>query len=118
MIHRTRWLLGVTAVAAVAGLTTQAPLTGHAAPSPGSITVGVGDSDPGTAAFSGGPITGSADGSGETAPVTCQAPTCEAIPITLTAGSGVTPGSLELGADVSFTGAAGNPSGLTGLDLW
>ena len=118
MIHRTRLLLGVAAMAGLAGLTAQGPITGHAAPSPASITVGVGDSDPATASFSGGPITGSADGSGETAPPACQAPTCEAIPLTLTAGAGVAPGSLALNVNVSFTGAGGNPSGLTGLDAW
>ena len=118
MMNRTRWLLGVAVIASVGGLAAQPPLTGHAAPNPTSITVGVGDTDPATASFSGGPITGSADGSGETAPVTCQAPTCEAIPVTLTAGSGVAPGSLELAFNVSFTSAGGNPGGVTGLDVW
>ncbi|MHB8719027.1 MAG: hypothetical protein ACYDAC_09085 [Candidatus Dormibacteria bacterium] len=117
-MHRRQPLLGVLATGLLAALAAPAPLAARAAPSPTSITVGVGDSDPATASFSGGPITGSADASGTVAPPTCQAPACEQLPITLTAGPSVSPGTLQLGATVSFTAAAGNPSGLTGLDLY
>lgn len=86
-----------------------------AAPSPATLTVAVGGP---TQNFSGGPITGSADASGSLSPVVCSAPACESIPLTLTAPAGFPAKSIDLTISVTFTAAAGNPSGLTGIDVW
>ena len=90
----------------------------HAAPSPGSIAVGVNGAAPASATFSGGPITGSADASGSASPAVCASPACESITIKLEAPQGTPPKALALAATITFTAPQGNPDGLTGLDLW
>jgi hypothetical protein len=89
-----------------------------AAPSPAAVTVGVGGAAPASATFTGGPITGTADASGSAAPVTCNAPACESIAITVAAPAGQPAKEIALNITVTFTAPAGNPSGLTGLDTW
>ncbi|MBJ7610483.1 MAG: hypothetical protein JF887_13790 [Candidatus Dormibacteraeota bacterium] len=86
-----------------------------AAPSPGMLTVAVGGA---SQSFRGGPITGSADASGSVTPVVCSAPACESIPLTLQAPAQFPAKSIDLTVTLTFTAAGGNPSGLTGLDLY
>jgi hypothetical protein len=86
-----------------------------AAPTPATLTVAEGGPPQ---SFSGGPITGSADASGSVAPVVCSTPACETIPLTLTAPAGFPAKSIDLTITLTFTAAGGNPSGLTGLDVW
>jgi len=92
--------------------------TVHATPSPGTVTVGVGGAAPSSVPFSGGPITGTADASGSSAPTSCSDPTCETIAISLAAPPAQPPNEISLTAAITFTAPAGNPQGLTGLDLW
>ena len=84
---RKRWSIGLMAGAMVSLLLS----TGvHAAPSPSSVTVGVGGAGPSSASVSGGPIVGQGDNAqGSPLPV-CQAPSCESIAITLAAPGGFT----------------------------
>ena len=91
-----------------------------AAPSPSSLTVGVNGAAASSQAFSGGPITGSADASGSAAPVACTAPACETIPLTLSAPAGFPANSINVTIHIDFTPATGNPggAGLDGLDVW
>ena len=105
----------VLAVGLLAGLT-----SATAAPSPSSLTVGVGGAAPGTASFTGGPITGSADASGSVSPVVCQAPACEALPVTLKAPAGTPGKALTLTVSIAFTPTSGTSDGqgLDGLDLY
>jgi hypothetical protein len=88
-----------------------------AAPSPSSLNVTEGSP---AQTFNGGPITGSADGSGNAAPVVCPAPSCESIPLTLGAPSGFPAKSITLTVTISFSPPTGNPGGLgvDGLDIW
>ena len=88
-----------------------------AAPSPSSLTVTEGQP---AKAFSGGPITASADGSGNAPPVACPAPSCESIPLTLVAAPSAPPKSITLTVSISFTPATNNPGGLglDGIDIW
>jgi hypothetical protein len=103
------------ALCAVALALLAASVGASAAPSPSTLTVAVGGP---AQTFSGGPITGSADASGSVAPVTCTTPSCETIPLTLTAPAGFPAKSIDLTVTITFTAAGGNPAGLTGLDLW
>jgi uncharacterized protein len=91
-----------------------------AAPSPSALTVGVGGAAPSSQAFSGGPITGSADASGNAAPPACVAPACESLPLKLVAAAGTPAHSLTLKIALQFTPATANPggTGLDGLDVW
>src|SRR5258708_10629418 len=72
-----------------------------AAPSPAALTIGVGGAAPASEAFTGGPITGSADASGTVAPPMCPPPTCESIPLTLRAPAGFPPKSITLAVPLS-----------------
>jgi len=105
-------------LAAVAGAVALPGVAGLAAPSPSSLTVGVNGAGPSTATFSGGPITGTADGSGNAAPVACTPPACETITINLAAPPSLPPKEIKLAVTVTFNAAAGNPSGLSGIDTW
>jgi hypothetical protein len=91
-----------------------------AAPSPASLTIGVGGAAPSSEAFSGGPITGSADESGNVAPVSCFSPSCESIPLTLAAPPGFPAKSINLTVTLQFTPVSGNPggTGIDGIDVW
>ena len=90
-----------------------------AAPSPSSLTVGVNGAAAGSQSFSGGPITGSEDASGNlTPPVSCDAPACESIPLTVKAPPGLPAKSITVTVTVNFNAAATNPLGLTGLDTY
>jgi hypothetical protein len=95
-----------------------APWAADAAPSPAQVSVGVRGAAPARASFHGGPITGSADGSGSTAPVQCSDPSCEQIAIKLSAPRGMAPKEISLTATVTFSAPTGDPGGTTGLDLW
>jgi hypothetical protein len=87
-----------------------------AAPSPSSLTVTAGGA---VASFSGGPITGSADGSGNAAPPpACAAPACESIPLTVKAPAGLPAKQIWVTVTVYFNAPATNPLGLTGLDAY
>ena len=115
----TGFRLRVVAVA----LATLAPIaalavSARAAVSPSSVTVGVRNAAPASVKFHGGPITGTADGSGQVAPVSCSPPSCEQLPIKLEAPSSLPAKRISMAVTVTFTAPAGNPSGLTGLDLW
>jgi len=116
-------MTGIRVRALALAVATAAPLaalavSAGAAVSPASLTVGVRGAGPASATFRGGPITGSADGSGNVQPVSCQPPSCEQLPIKLVAPSGQPAKQISLAATVTFTAPAGDPSGLTGLDLW
>ncbi|HXA29300.1 MAG TPA: hypothetical protein VN193_11210 [Candidatus Angelobacter sp.] len=115
-----RPLLLLAPAALILSLTVPPVQHAAAAPSPASLTVGVGGAAPGSQAFSGGPITGSADASGNAAPVTCPAPACESIPLTVAAPGGFPAKSINLSITLQFTPATGNPggTGLDGLDIW
>lgn len=112
--RRRAALVVAAAIVPVAALAVSAAAT----VSPSTVTVGVDGAAPSSATFHGGPITGTADGSGQVAPITCQSPSCESLPITLKAPSTLPAKRITLSATVTFTGPAGNPDGLTGLDLW
>lgn len=87
-----------------------------AAPSPTSLTLTAGQP---AANFSGGPITGSADASGNAAPPPqCVAPACESIPVTLKAPPATPAHELWLSLTVYFNPPATDPLGLTGLDAY
>jgi hypothetical protein len=89
-----------------------------AAPSPSTLTVGVAGAGPASQSFSGGPITGSEDASGNaTPPPSCDQPACESIPLTVVAPPG-TPHLITVTVTVNFDAAQGNPEGLTGLDAY
>jgi len=107
----------VVLAAVLAAATTLAPRV-EAAPSPGALTVGVGGAAPASVPFSGGPITGTADASGSAAPTSCADPQCEKIAITVKAPAGFPAKEISLAVTITFIAPAGNPSGLTGLDLW
>lgn len=112
MIRAHRTIYSAFAAASVAALLS-ATVSVQAAPSPSSVSVGVGQS----VAISGGPITGTADASGNAAPTSCSDPTCESFPISLQApASDATHVTLDAG--ITFNAPAGNPEGLSGLDLW
>jgi hypothetical protein len=90
-----------------------------AAPSPSSITVGVDGAGPASASFSGGPITGSDDASGNvTPPPICSAPSCETIPVTLKAPHGLPANKITLTVTVIFDQTANTLLGLSGLDTY
>jgi hypothetical protein len=91
--------------------------TTPAATSANSVTVGVAGAAPSNASFTGGPITGSADASGNLAPQSCSDPSCEQIGIILE-GPAWTRGEISLSITVDFSAPDGNPDGTTGLDLW
>src|SRR5579884_4476028 len=101
-ISRRRLLL-LAPAALLVSLAIPAAQPAVAAPSPTSLTVGVGGAAPSSEAFSGGPITGSADESGNVAPVSCFSPSCESIPLTLAAPSGFPAGSITLTDTLQFT---------------
>lgn len=115
---RQRVLIALVGAAAAAVALASASPIAHASPSPAAVTVGVNGAAPASAAMSGGPITGTADASGSTAPIVCNEPACETIGITLKAPSTVPAKAIALNVTVTFVAPAGNPSGLTGLDLW
>jgi hypothetical protein len=95
------------------------PRQGLAAPTPSTLTVGVGGAAAASEAFSGGPITGSADESGNVAPVTCMTPSCETIPLTLKAPAGFPAKSITLTVTITFTSPSGGALlGVDGLDIW
>ena len=91
-----------------------------AAPNPSSLTVGVNGAAPSSASFSGGPITGSEDGSGNAPILRCDAPACESIPVTLVAPHGFPGKQIILTVTVNFSPATGNPggAGVDGLDTY
>jgi hypothetical protein len=116
VIRRALTLLAAAAVLASLIIPSQRVA---AAPSPGSLSVGVAGAGPSSQDFSGGPITGSADASGNAGPPpTCQAPTCESIPLTLSAPGGFPAKKITLTVTINFNAAATNPLGLTGLDVY
>jgi len=113
-----------TSLALVAGVSlTVALLAGakptSAAPSPSEITVGVNGAAPSSVAFTGGPITGSDDGSGNVAPPpVCQAPSCETIPLTLKAPPGLPSKQITLTVTLLFDQTANTLLGLSGIDTY
>jgi len=111
----SRRALTLIATSAIAASLLLPSLGASAAPSPSSLTVSVGGA---AASFSGGPITGSADGSGNAPIVQCVAPACESIPLTVTAPANFPHGQVTITVTVNFTAAAGDPVGLTGLDTY
>jgi len=119
-MHLRRRLLLLAPAALLLSLAVPPVQRAVAAPSPTSLTVGVGGAAPSSEAFSGGPITGSADESGNVAPVTCFSPSCESIPLTLAAPGGFPPASITLTVTLTFSPATGNPggTGLDGIDAW
>jgi len=109
--------VAIAATVALFALGGGAPSVG-ATPSPASLTVGVGGAAPSSESFSGGPITGSADESGNVAPVTCSAPSCETFPLTLKAPAGYPAKAINLKVTITFATPNGNAEGLQGLDIW
>lgn len=106
---RRRVLLSAGIVALV-GLPLAA--TSQATPSPASFTVGVGGAAATSHAISGGPLTGTSDTGGLTAPVVCDPASCDSFAITLAAPSGWTTGhTIALTATITFSGTP-----VTGLD--
>jgi len=109
-------LLALSALAAALGsLAVRSHSASAAAPSGVTVTAGGG-----AQTFGGGPITGSADGSGFVAPVVCQPPACESFPLKLVAPVGTPAKSLVLSVGITFNPQTGNPggTGLDGLDLY
>src|SRR5947209_4210118 len=108
--RRRRFLLA-TAVASLVAVPLAA--TSQATPSPATFTVGVGGAAAASHAISGGPLTGTSDSGGLTAPVVCDPTSCDSFTVTLAAPSGwTTAHNIALTATVTFDSA----TPVTGLD--
>src|SRR4051812_46462811 len=100
---RLRRFLLATAIASLVAVPLAA--TSQATPSPASFTVGVGGAAAASHAISGGPLTGTSDTGGLTAPVVCDPASCDSFAVTLAAPSGwTTAHNIALTATVTFDG--------------